>query len=243
MTRKRSNPGEDEEGFGGADLVEHLRNQARQHPGRKGSGGDTGEAEAQGLGENHAQNIRALRPDGLADADLGGALRHRISHHSVEADDGEQERQGGEARDEIHRLRGAGRAFCRRPPPACADRSREGRDRARRPAASAACSRPSRIAFGANGECEVRPGELRVGRVEDQARVGFEALRFDVARHAHDFGNNLAAGVGDVLSDRIFVRPEMMRHGLLTMMRRGASSSSIQEKSRPRRSGMPRVSK
>ncbi len=53
----------------------------------------------QSIKQHEPQHLFALRAEGDADAELGGALRHEVGEHAVEADRGEQEREHGKGED------------------------------------------------------------------------------------------------------------------------------------------------
>ena len=86
----------------------HVEKQAAQQACEDGGGdhsdGDSGSAQPHSLCEHQAEDLGALRSDRLPDADFRCALGDSVRHHAIQPDDGENQRDGSEAGDQIHRF-------------------------------------------------------------------------------------------------------------------------------------------
>ena len=114
-----------------------------------------------GLAQHHRADLRRLRAERDAQADLVRALRDGVRHHAVDADRGEQQREAGERTS----AGTSGSAGARPPPtsrrPSCAPARPAASDRARRPRAAPPGSASLGIAVGAHHDRDVAYGADR----------------------------------------------------------------------------------
>ena len=162
--------------------------------------------------QHHAHDRGAIGAEGDADADLPGLLRHRVRHHAEDADDGEHQREAGEAaeKDDVEaRLRnGFGHELLHRA---------QARHRhVRIELVDALFHRPGqrqRRHVAPQHDIHAAHSELLVWQVDFGRRLFVETEIFDVADDADDLSARVRLLVPvpsehDALADRILVREE-----------------------------------
>ena len=89
--------------------------QATNHPGSSGAGGEAQEKPHAGrtnaIPKHSAENFAALRAERDADADFGGALSDDVGKHAEQTDSGQNQRQDGEGKNQCGVETGIERRF------------------------------------------------------------------------------------------------------------------------------------
>ncbi len=84
----------------GGNPEKKIADQSGQRAGRENSRKNAGPDDQQALAKDHFQNLRRLRAESQANADLVGALARRVRDHAVDTDQSEQQPQNSQGAGE-----------------------------------------------------------------------------------------------------------------------------------------------